>query len=178
MTYLILTYETSRRNTVCKRRIPKPLLVALHIICLGRIRRLDPDNVESTAWEHVIVDVAKQWCISVDSAHAYFYSKRYSSSLAFGLTEQFLELPGIGLYQVLAAVERHLPCNRHRPDELPASGYCFNLCRPCIRPRWRPSRRQIARTDLSSVGEIAPTYLSDTASAETGEGVDRAEPQQ
>lgn len=135
----------ARRGYVYRRLIPKPFIVALHVLCLGRIRRMDLENLEGPAWEQLTVEVADRWCIAPESAHAYFYSKRYSSPAAFSLLDALLE-QGFSLLDIQAAIEQHLPCNRDRKFELQAGGCIFNLylvIPQLPKPRWdqRAARR-------------------------------------
>lgn len=147
----------ARRGYVYRRRIPKPFVVALHVYCLGRIRRMDSENPQGPAWEQLIVEVSNRWCIAVESAHACFYSKRYSSSAALSLLDALLE-QGFTLPDIQAAIEQHLPCNYDRKFELQAGGCVFNLylvIRQLPKPRWdrraaRGSRRHLSRARKTS----------------------------
>lgn len=127
-----------RRGYVHRRRIPRPFLVALHIICLGRIRQMDSENVEEVVREQLIEEVAERWCIAFESAHAYFYNERYSSPAAFSVLDALLE-QRFTLLDILAAIEQHLPCNHDRNYEPQTGGYPFNLylfIRQLPKPRW------------------------------------------
>jgi hypothetical protein len=147
-----------RRGYVYRRRVPKPFVVALHILCLGQIRRMDPEEVDSVAWETLMDEVSKQWCIEFESAKAYFYSERYSSPAVFALFEALLE-QGFTLSDILEAIEQHLPCNQDRKYELRPGGCIFNLylfIRQLPKPRWhRRAARRGRRHHLSGVRKKA-----------------------
>lgn len=148
--FVYLTHR-ARRGYEYRRRIPKPLVVALHIKCLGRIKGMDSENLEGPAWEQLIEEIAKRWCIAVESAHAYFYNERYSSSAAFSLLDALLE-QGFTLSDIQAAIEQHLPCNRDRKFELQPGGCIFNLylfIRQLPKPRWKRRAAKGARRHLS-----------------------------
>ena len=149
--FVYLPHRT-RRGYVYRRRIPKPFVVALHIICLARIRRIDSEEANSVAWETLVDEVSKQWCVEFESAKAYLYDERYSSAAAFSLLDALLE-QGFTPSDVLKAIEQHLPCNQDRRFEPQAGACIFNLylfIRQSPKPRWQPRAARGARRNRLS----------------------------
>lgn len=176
---LTFVYEriSKRRGYVHRRQIPKPLLVALHILCLRKMRKLDSKERRAPAWEKLIAYVAPTWSVEYETAHSYFYNDRYDSAAAYSLLDLLIE-QGFATSNILAAIEQHLPCNRRRKFGPRTQDYLFNLA-PFIRSRPKPRWRRHARRTHAKICPERSTKrhvrVSGTASSVTREVASRVE---